>query len=352
MTRFAVLACWNLLMLSAPLTMAAQTVPPLRLDRPAWTASQSFTTIVALRELRDGRVLLTDIDDRQLYLIGPTGQTIAPLGRLGSGPVEYTVPTNLVALPGDSTLLLDRDARRFLLIDPAGRIVATTPFPLALTSAAPQLRGADPKGRLYFEARVMSEGPDGVVSLIRWDRRTGRIDSVATVQLPAPRPVALPGGGTMRRIMPYTPADDWGVAPSGRVVLVRVDPYRLEWIAFDGTNGRGPIVAANRVLVTNSDKQTREPKGPPFRLQYPESKPPFVAGYTVFGPDDQTLVARYPAAGSATMQWELFDQSGKLVGTQTLASNKRVLAITRRFVYLIRTDSDDLQWLEAYARQK
>lgn len=349
MPRFAGLATFCLLPLCAT-DLGAQSSPVARFDRPAWTASQPFTSIVALRELADGRVLLTDIDEHRLYLISSTGQSIATVGRTGSGPGEYTAPTVLLTMPGDSTLLLDRDARRFLMLDPAGRIAATTPFPPSLSAAAPHLRGADPKGKLFFQASAMSEVATGAVPVIRWDRRTGRIDTITTVRLPSPRFTKIPGGATVRQITPYTTSDDWGVTPAGRVTIVRGEPYRLEWVASDGSTGRGVILPAARVRVTEADKRANEPKGPPFRREYPATKPAFAAGYSVFDSDGRTIVRKSQTAGARMVQWDVLDASGKLLGTQEIPSNLRVLAVTRHFVYAIRIDSDDLEWLEAYAR--
>lgn len=330
--------------------IAAQAPLLSRFTRPVWTSSQSFTTIVAVRELPDGRVLLTDVDEHQLYLLDRSGQNASQVGRVGSGPGEYGSPTVLLPMPGDSTLLLDRDARRFLMLDPSGRLASTSPFPPELTAIAPFLRGADLNGRLYFQAKPLSDRPGGVVSLLRWDRQAGRIESVATVRLPAPRPVSLPGGASMRRIMPYSSSDDWGIAPSGRVILVRAEPYRIEWVAPDGSVGRGPIISVRPVPVTDADKRANEPKGPPFRLEYPKAKPAMLAGHTVIDPDGRAIVLRSRAAGASSAQWDVFDPSGKLLGTHQLARSMKILAVTRRFVYVVRTDADDLQWLEAYAR--
>lgn len=350
MHRSLVLASIGLSLGASCADIAAQAPLLSRFTRPVWTSSQSFTTIVAVRELPDGRVLLTDVDEHQLYLLDRSGQNAAQVGRVGSGPGEYGSPTVLLPMPGDSTLLLDRDARRFLMLDPSGRLASTSPFPPELTAMAPHLRGADLKGRLYFQAKPMSDRPDGVVSLLRWDRQAGRIESVATVRLPAPRPVSLPSGASMRRIMPYSPSDDWGIAPSGRVILVRADPYRIEWVAPDGSVGRGAIMPARPVPVTDADKRANEPKGPPFRLEYPKAKPAIVAGHTVIDPEGRAVVCRSRAAGAPSSQWDVFDPSGRLLGTQQLPSNRKIVAVSRRLVYVVKTDADDLQWLEAYAR--
>jgi len=49
-------------------------------------------------------------------------------------------------------------------------------------------------------------------------------------------------------------------------------------------------------------------------------------------------------------EWDIFDDSAKYVTTVRLSTRKRILAVTAKFIYVARTDDDDVQWLEAYSR--
>lgn len=342
-------------------TASAQRTPVLNLERPTWSVQEPFTAISSLRELESGAVLVTDLAERSLQLVLPGGRGTRLLGRPGSGPREYTAPTTLIALPGDSTLLLDRDARRYLLISPAGDLLDARRLPDAMLSGAEHVRGADRLGRLYFQASGLP-APDGLpfVAIRRWDRRTAGLDSAAAVRMPNPQPVKLPLSpamerespgmvNTVRRIMPFTPEDEWAVAPSGRLAILRADPYRLEWTELDGRVRRGEIVTHEPVPVTEADRRVREPDGPPYRLTYPTHKPPFRSGLVIDN-EDNVWVRREKAAGTKIQPWDVFGSTGDHRGTVMLPTNNMIVAITRRFVYVSRADEDDLRWLEAYAR--
>lgn len=153
----------------------------------------------------------------------------------------------------------------------------------------------------------------------------------------------------VRRIMPFTPEDDWGVAPSGRVAILRAMPYRLDWIETDGRSSEGQVVSATPVPITEADRRLHEPKGPPYRLTYPVTKPPFKAGL-VIDADDNVWVRRETRANATTQPWDVFSATGRHLGTVSLPTQKRIIAITRRFIYASMTDDDGLRWIEAYRR--
>lgn len=333
-----------------------QGMPTIPLTRPTWVVMQPFTDVTAMRELRGGGILVADLSDQSVFIATGSGQSLQRLGRVGSGPNEYSTPTRLIPLPGDSTLLLDRDARRFLIIDPNGRFVATKPFPPVVNSGGEFMRGADRLGRLYFTVGFLSRSPSSpsTLAIYRWDRKSTKIDSVAAIMVPSPKPVerTIPGMGkaVVRLLMPFTPQDDWAVAPSGRIALVRALPYRVDWRELDGRITTGEAVRQASVPVTDADRKLREPQGPPFRLEYPATKPPFRRGMVVVDDRDHVYVRREGPAGASQATWDVFDPKGKYLVAMLLSVKKRIVAVTARFVYVVRTDENDLQWLEAYAR--
>lgn len=177
----------------APQHAQAQRTPPtLALSRPAWTAAEPFAHITAVRELGSGAVLLADVVERRVHLLDAGGRTMRDIGRIGARPLEFRVPAALVALRGDSTLLLDRDQRRFLIVTPEGALLDARRLPDALGQGAEFVRGADASGRLIFQASLLpANETNPFVALKRWDRRTGQIDSVAAVLMPNPKPVSM-----------------------------------------------------------------------------------------------------------------------------------------------------------------
>lgn len=354
---------WRVLLFLAPVVLGAQrapAVPTIQLDRPVWRALEPLSSVVGARPLQTGAILVTDLTEIELRLIQPNGEARV-IGRTGSGPQEYITPTALVALSADSTLLLDRDARRYLIVTPSGQLLDAQRFPDAMQSGAEHVRGADRMGRVYFQASGVA-APDGspFVALRRWDRRSATFDSIGALRMANPQPVnqplspqaqrEAPGARLIvRRIMPFTPEDEWGVAPSGRVAILRVSPYRLDWIETDGRTIAGQVVTVAPVRVTEADRRLREPNGPPYRLTYPEVKPPFKPGL-VIDPDDNVWVRRETSAHAASQPWDVFSATGRHVGTVSLPMRKRIVAISPRFIYVTTADEDDLRWIEAYAR--
>lgn len=322
---------------------------------PAWTAAQSFTSVTGVRELRSGAVLVADFSEPAVYLISAVGKSAKVIGRKGAGPSEYTSPSRLFPLPGDSTLILDRDADRYLVVDPNGKIVSTTPFPAETKGYGQLTRSVDGLGRVYFQSSFVAQSETGpnTLPILRWNRPAIRIDSVATVMMPTPKVTEgkLPSGeqAVTRRLMPFSAADDWMVAPSGRIAVLSPSPYRLTWHELNGKSTVGAAVAFQPVPVTDQDRKAYEPKGPPFRLIYPETKPPFVSTTMVVDHLSRVWVQRSVAAGAKTRQWDVFDAAGKLIATVPLSSDRKILTVTARFIYVIHRDADDVQWLEAYA---
>ena len=65
------------------------------LVEPDATFREPFTRIVGLRELSDGRILLADRTERHVSFIDFATGAIDQVGRQGSGPGEYEMPTGL-----------------------------------------------------------------------------------------------------------------------------------------------------------------------------------------------------------------------------------------------------------------
>ena len=114
-------------MLTLFLALQASIAQPatLTLAAPERTLAIDFTQIRGVRELPDGRVLVTDRLDKGLGVADFARNTFTPIGRTGSGPAEYRLPTALAVMPGDSTLLSDEGNQRLAVIGPDLKIHRT-----------------------------------------------------------------------------------------------------------------------------------------------------------------------------------------------------------------------------------
>lgn len=334
----------------------------LRFDfaTPQWTSTESFGELYNVRELSSGAVIATDTREAAAYLIDQSGKRTTAIGRKGDGPAEYRYPFRLLALPGDSTMLIDRDARKYLLIDGKGKISETHAFPPLLSEGVEFIRAADASGQLYFRGAAVVDEKSKVksASIIRWRRGSLRLDTITSVVLQTSPKVAIP-----KKLLPkgakdfvgeanvrFAPVDDWAITPSGRVAMIHATPYRVDWVETNRAIKRGVALPYKPVPVTEQDKKRYEPKGPPYVRRYAEVKSPFVADYAVIDAAENVWLPRNEPAGSPTRRWDIFDRNGRHVVSVPLTRDRTVIAVTARSAYVVRIDDDGLYWLECYAR--
>src|SRR3990172_7288848 len=188
---------WALLCAAALLGVRdaqAQAAQALKLKPADAKLDEEFTLIGSVRELSDGRVLITDPRENRVVVADLKAGTVTPVGRTGSGPNEYGMAGPLHALAADSSILFDLSSRRWLLFSGAS-IVQTlppdTPIILAMKGSA---RGADAKGNVWTFASPTQFDQDhakpgttetGAADsgfVVRGNRTTAKLDTVARVR--------------------------------------------------------------------------------------------------------------------------------------------------------------------------
>lgn len=378
------------------LSYSASAQPPVRaLTKPDAEFAESFTAITGVRELSDGRVLLTDSRDKRVVLLDFTRRTVTSVGRNGAGPGEWSTPSQLYALPSDTTLMPDFSNGRYFVVNPNGQPGATMRMSDNPALAIASLAGADSKGRLYYvaprRAANPADGTSGVLDVLRWDRRTDRVENIATANSPkGERAGAMAlGGGRIRMFtnLPFAAQDAVAISRDGRVAIVRANPYRVEWIAEDGTHTSGAVAATSNIRITDAEKQafiksqTRQGsfsvRGPgggssagagngksgavPLNndamdamtnpdMTWPAVKPPFLSSSALVAPDGAVWILRSRAHDDPIPSYDVFDTAGKVRERVTIPANTRVVAFGTNSVYLARTDDDDPIWLQRYRR--
>ncbi|MGD8866383.1 MAG: hypothetical protein PVI01_02115 [Gemmatimonadales bacterium] len=354
-------------------------VPRVKLSKPEASFPEPFSSIAGLRELPEGRVVVSDRLEIALRIVDLNAGTVEEIGHEGGGPGEYRMPGDLLWLPGDSTLLVDFGNMRLTTIAPDGTLGGS------LGMMHPEgfmlfPRGTDAEGRLYFDrSNVMSMQPGeslpdsfAVVSL---DRGTGVIDTIAMLPRPEVARVTSGGGGfafSGSGVLPFESANDWAVARDGRVALAWGDDYRLEWRSRGGGGVVGPVVAYEPVEITRADKEAwadrmssasvsvvstgggsgrsrafSMPRPDIDALDWPEVKPPFGRSAVSVTPEGEAWVRRYVAAGDPET-YDVFDAAARRVRQVVLPSDRRLVGFGRGVLYAVYVDGDDLQWLERY----
>lgn len=363
----------------------------VRLDRPSAKLPDDFGVIQTVRELPDGRVLVADPLGKALYRVDFGTGTRELVGSEGRGPDEYLQPDAVWPLPGDSTLLVDLGNGRLAVLGPDLTFGRTLPLSQGegiqaggtLVLAIPQ--AVDGSGGIYFPS-MGSGGPGGQLpdsgSIMRLDGTTGEIATVGRFKSQE-RKVNRSGGPGNQQVsiepIPLSPEDAWGVAPDGSVVVARAGDYHVEWAEADGTVVRGGPVDHESVRIGMGEKEryllerARSGGGIGVTVQvvdgrptmgfqrggqvgrpreadqytWPDRLPPFYGGRILVDGRDRAWVRRQVAAGDDTT-YDLFDRTGRRVGTVLLDRDANVVAFGPSGVYVVRYDEFDLNYLERY----
>lgn len=349
---------------------------------------EGFGRVSGLRELSDGRLMISDGLGQMLLWIDMERGGMEQIGREGQGPEEYRTPDALYALAGDSTMMVDLGNGRLTVLGPDGEFVRTIPIARQvdgrMVTALP--RGVDRQGRIYFQPFGMMMGPPrggaptvpDSASIARWNPADDLVDTLGTVKLEE-RKLETSGGMNNRsiRIRPVrmSSQDSWAVAPDGRVAVARSDGYSLEWIG-DGSHRRGSQVSFRPVRVGRSEKieylKSRRRgdinvmveidngvrqmsfgrgRGNSDEIdisgQWPSNMPAFGAGAVRVAPNGDAWVRRNISADDYAT-FDVFGSDGDLKEQIKLPVGRYVVGFGDGVVYAVYFDEFDLQYLERY----
>jgi hypothetical protein len=365
-----------------PLVVALQaqsaTVPRVELTTPVLTVAADFSQLRGVRELADGRLLVSDRLEQKVLVLTPRDGKSTVIGRIGEGPVEYRLPTAIYATPGDSSLLIDDGNGRVGVIGPDLKIKRT--FNLMIPNVGTPLlsRGRDAQGRwlIGIPAWIHNRGPakDSVV-IVRFDPRSNAVDTLAVLKgsTPPPHPEYSPEPRIPMVI--FAPQDVWAASSDGAIAVVRSNDYHVEWIMPDGTRAKGQRVAHDVVTVTEAEKTAYARRftersnvgGKGGGLQassadmmtpdaiarlvkattWAEKKGAFTDAAPIMAADGSVWVERSGPMGSAPV-YDVFNRKGERVRSVQLAKGRRLAAVGKATVYAISVDGDGLEHLELY----
>jgi hypothetical protein len=334
----------------------------------------AFTHITTMRELTDGRVLVVDDREDALFLIDFRTGSATVVGRRGAGPREYGYPGRIVALPGDTSLLQDPPNARFLLINPDGtpgetfRLGEPVAMRLGVRGSIP--RATDARGNIYFEGLPYGRGggmpvPLDSAPVMRYDRKTTRLDTLAYVQLAKDnvrvRPGPTRGVSLQVGALAFPACDDWAPLPDGGLAIVRTRDYHIDWYSATGARTAGPRLTTTPVPVTEAEKEAwrEERRGRAVSRSdgsiaqnlrepdWPATMPPFVYFSTFAQPTGQLWVLRSHRSSDVPV-YDVFTSPGVLTARVAMPPKTRLIGFGNGTVYVARRDDDDLEHLQRY----
>lgn len=363
-----------LLTLFPPPPTAAQA--QVVLEAPTTTLSRPLSSVGDVSELLDGRILVLDLLEQEVFVVDVSFDRATAVGRRGSGPGEYLGPTALLALPGGRTGILDGGNGRVLVLDGSGapegfldprRPASCPPSPVRLMPVV----ASDGTGHFYGQASPIRLGRDRLEpadrsAIERWRPEACTRDTVAFVSNPFGENTMIVQGIAVGRpgaVEPFAPRAEWALSAGGRVAVVSPDPYRVEVIDPDGSRVRGPTLRYDRVRVTDAIREgwLAERSGPvqgvgrdggPITVQLPRVEPrswprflpPFGRGSVHIVGEDRIWIQRLEPGAPA--RFDVMDGRGRRVGEVRLPDRTRLVGVGREHLYLVWRDEWDQEFLQ------
>ncbi len=344
----------------------AQSAPKISLQPPSAALRHEFTSIGSVRELADGRVLVTDVRDDRLLVGDFTSGNVQAISAVGAGPLEYRDLGTLIALGGDTTLMADASNRRYLILR-SDRIVSTLgPDDPLVAALGTRLVGADALGHLVA-TRVIAAAPSGEArrrnarAIISIDRRTLGVDTITEirdVELRT-RAVGPPERGVFQTsTVVLSSPEQAAVFPDGAIAIALQEPYRVEWHLRDGAAPRAAPIETTAPPLDEAEvawwkKRYEESSGSPWtfpadRFPFADFVPPFRVDALTALPDGSLLIAREPWSGSDGNEYDVVDRRGVRTGTLRLAKGARVVGSGDGAIYVAGIDADGIERLRRH----
>jgi hypothetical protein len=384
--RFVRASAMVALLLASP--ALAQSVPVRDFPKPSREIEDPFSIVTGALEIKPGQVLAIDGTEMQMVLVDFAKGTRTEVGRQGSGPGEYRGPAGLLRVRGDTIWLLDAMLQRVTAFNPD--LTPGTTFPLLILDqstmtvlSAPFF--SDRMGTVYSNAMKIQGGVGGggndiqmsipdSVGVVRFDPRQAARTEVTKVRFPVSgKPEISRAGNAMKMTMSFPgliASDPWAVFPDGRIAIVRGATYTIEFIAPDGKKSTAGRIAYEPIRVTAADqkaemdeaKRQMEEQGKmaqkmmpagfsmDFELLPPANWPSHYPAVGALGllaaPDGRLWVRRAIPFRLGREQWDVIDAGGKLVARWRLPPKTTITAVGQGVVYAVRTDDDDLRYLQ------
>jgi len=363
----------------ASLALVRQEPAPRRLTAVPVKVTAELATVSGARELKDGRILISDARRAAVYLIDPKSGTTQQIGSAGGGELQYAQPGGFYAGVADTVYLLDRGQARVSVISPTGAIVGTRSIRRKGVSGSSDadldLQQVDSRGLSYFTDRGLrlnaALGGTAVDSapLIRFDASRQHYDTIALLRQAQKKVTQADEHMQITREIHGTPRDGWGMAADGSVAVVRASPYRIDWYSPSGKVSHGPTVAfepipytaedkaavssatsksAPRAGIVDADGNEKKLSSAGVEDSFAPTKAAFDPTNIIVSSEGQVWVPRNQRFGVKTVLYDVFDRQGQRIDRVELPAGSRVIGFGSSSVYVVERDEKGTPSLRKY----
>lgn len=334
-------------------------VPVDELSAPNATLHESFRDLspFAIRELNDGRVLITESKPNARLLIADFDKdSVSELEPLNGKWGEYDYLFGIHALGNDSSMLIFPPHTWVTMY--GTRIVDSLPISHA---ALIDEQGFDSTGfalvHLFDGASRRDSGNYAMVK--RPPKEAAASIAVAnTAESGYIYPIHEMARGEQPPRYAWRSPERVVLFKDGWVAVARHRPYRVDWRAPDGTWTKGGALPVKRVRVNNREKSEFrrrraltdfEPVGVD---KWPREVPPFLGDDQLLPAPDGTLwIPRTRTARHLEMRYDVVNRSGRLERQVTIGDADRILGFGKTFLYVVSHDSENKQHISRHRWQ-
>lgn len=287
-------------------------VEELRIGSVSGGGADEFGNAMALQADAAGRIYVADGMSGEIRVFTPEGQHLRSLGGKGGGPGEFRMLSGMGWGPEERLWTMDPTASRLTAFDTAGALAGTVRREKTLSTTLPWNGGLDREGFVYDATTSLAAGDPARERpwlLVRFRSEDDRLVPVDTFVIPSFRAdmhETRSEGLRMRSRVPYSPGQQWRLAPDGSVWIGNTGEYRLGRVSFDGdtlatlthTRERVPVSAAERDSAAAADKLPAD--------RIPGVKPAFRSFFV----DDEERVWVEPTLEDEGTGWDVFSPAG------------------------------------------
>ncbi|MEP6731176.1 MAG: hypothetical protein ABJE10_11085 [bacterium] len=354
------------------LATAQEPIPIRKLGPAIATSRATFGLIGGVRELRDGRLLVNDIENRKLLVLNATlaeSSTLADDSTGGSAPAYGGSPARMITYRGDSTLLVEPDLLSMQVIGPRGTLGHARAIPNAeqvksLVSAAAGTPGFDRGDHLVYRVlppaqqtyrangvwTIGKESPDSA-PIVRASLKARKVDTVAYTRITPAKLVVVEGPkGKMIAATAYNPlpvSDEWVVVSDGSIAILRSSDYHVDWITPDSKRSSSPRIAFDWHRLTGKEKtgmiegvvrdvavarsrSSGATAALPFPMvaasDLPDYTPPFARGSILADEDGRIWVQTSAIYANVTgVVYDVIDRQGRLIDRVEIPNRRLIV---------------------------